>query len=181
MFQLTPSGSSWVGTVLYSFMGTGDGCHPWAAGVILDQAGNLYGATAGTTADGGGGVVFELSPGNAQWNYRSLYSFTTVPSGYGGQCSSGGPTTGPTSGLIMDSAGNLYGTTSGDGAYGWGNVFELTPSNGEWIYTSLYDFTGGSDGGAPCGAAALDARGNLYGTTMFGGQDSGGVVWEIKP
>ncbi|MGO9432782.1 MAG: choice-of-anchor tandem repeat GloVer-containing protein [Terracidiphilus sp.] len=179
VFQLTPSGSSWVETVLHNFTGFGDGCHPYA-GVILDHAGNLYGTTVDTTLSGGVGTVFELSAGNGQWSYRSLYSFTTVPSGFGSQCTDGGAGTGPTGNLIMDSAGNLYGTTSGDGAFGWGNVFKLTPSNGEWIYTSLYDFTGGSDGGAPCGAAALDARGNLYGSTILGGTNFG-VVWEITP
>ncbi len=83
--------------------------------------------------------------------------------------------------------GNLYGTTSEDGAYGYGNVFKLSPSNGGWTYTSLYDFTGGNDGKYPYSNVALDAKGNLYGTTNSGGTGSGcaaggcGVVWEITP
>ena len=82
----------------------------------------------------------------------------------------------------MDAAGNLYGTTSGDGIYGWGNVFELTPSNGGWAYSSLHDFTGGSDGAYPYGNLAFDADGNIYGTTSIGGSPTCncGVVWEIQ-
>src|SRR5208337_3429117 len=81
-------------------------------------------------------------------------------------------------GLVMDSAGNLYGTTTG-GQNGMGNVFELTPSSGGWRYTSLHDFTGGSDGAVPIATPAFDANGNLYGTTSQGGANGYGVVWEI--
>jgi len=65
--------------------------------------------------------------------------------------------------------------------YGWGNVFKLTPSIGGWTYTSLYDFTGGTDGGSPCGGVTLGANGNLYGTTIAGGAYNYGTVWEITP
>ena len=90
----------------------------------------------------------------------------------------------------MDGASNLYGTTYGDGANGYGNVFKLTPSGGSWTYTSLYDFTGGSDGANPWSNVTFDTNGNLYGTTSRGGDTSGGcagqylgcgVVWEIIP
>ena len=43
--------------------------------------------------------------------------------------------------------GRLYGTTVCDGANRAGNVWELTPSENGWTYTSLHDFTDGSDGG----------------------------------
>ena len=88
----------------------------------------------------------------------------------------------------MDAAGNLYGTTYGEGAYGAGRVFKLTHTNNGWIYTGLHDFTGGSDGANPVGGAALDANGNVYGTTYYGGMLGGncssvgcGVVFEITP
>jgi uncharacterized repeat protein (TIGR03803 family) len=58
----------------------------------------------------------------------------------------------------MDAAGNLYGTTLADGANGYGAVFKLTPSNGSWTYTSLHDFTNGSDGGYPYSTLVLDPR-----------------------
>jgi uncharacterized repeat protein (TIGR03803 family) len=83
--------------------------------------------------------------------------------------------------LTMDASGNLYGTTFQDGAYGYGNVFRLTNSNGNWTYTSLHDFTGGSDGGQPFGQVTLDANGDIYGTASIGGAYGDGVVWEIAP
>jgi hypothetical protein len=44
VFQLTPSGSSWIESVLYSFQGGTDGEYPYSA-PVLDPLGNLYGAT----------------------------------------------------------------------------------------------------------------------------------------
>ena len=81
----------------------------------------------------------------------------------------------------MDAAGNLYGTTEGMGAYGQGSVFELMPLQGRWLFTDLYDFTGGADGANPYGSVILDANGNLYGTTQYGGPADWGVAFEITP
>jgi len=169
VFQLTASGSGWTENVLYTFQGGSDGLYPMA-GLIFDQAGNLYGA-ASSGGSGNGGTVFELTPSNGNWNFSLLYSLS----------GSGGSRNGPLRSLTMDGAGNLYGTTYSDGAYGAGSVFELTPSNGAWTYTDLYDFTGGDDGANPYGGVTLDANGNLYGTTAFGGASDAGVVWKITP
>lgn len=160
VFQLVPSQTGWGLNTLYSFqVHSSNGSYPWA-GVILDPAGNLYGATCI------GGVIFELSPSNGSWTYNPLYTFSGIP------C--------PMADLAMDAAGNLYGTTEQGGIHGFGNVFKLTPSNGSWIYTDLYDFTGGSDGGTPYSNVLIDANGNLYGTASIGGTGNG-TVWEITP
>ena len=53
--------------------------------------------------------------------------------------------------------------------------------SGGWSYTSLHDFTGGSDGGDPRGGIISGGNGNLYGTTSLGGAYGYGVVWEIAP
>ena len=37
------------------------------------------------------------------------------------------------------------------------------------VFTTLYSFTGGADGGQPYGDLVFDAAGNLYGTTVLGG------------
>jgi len=72
--------------------------------------------------------------------------------------------------LISDKAGNLYGTTSNQGFWGYGAVFELTlHSDGTWTETTLYAFTGGSDGGTPMANLIFAKAGNLYGTTESGG------------
>jgi len=85
--------------------------------------------------------------------------------------------------LILDSAGNLYGELAQGGTYGNGLVFELSPTaSGPWTFTSLYEFTGGTDGGLPNGGLVFDAGGNLYGTTHYGGKGSGvGTVFELSP
>jgi uncharacterized repeat protein (TIGR03803 family) len=108
---------------------------------------------------------------------------------------------GPHTGLVADSAGNLYGTTQlGGGTYrcphGCGTVFELSPpanGTGGWTETVLYRFSGQSDGAGPLGRLIFDGQGNLYGTTFAGGDFSNrtcrdpqgviacGVVFELSP
>ena len=162
VFQLTPSGSGWTLNLLYAFRNGNDGANP-IAGLVFDESGDLYG-TASLP-----GAIFQLVPSNGGWTFIVLQSFGFCDL----YCL--------TDSLVMDKAGNFYGTTFGAGAYGYGNVFKLTPSNGGWTYSSLHDFTGGSDGLSPEGGVALDANGNLYGTTTNGGPYNDGVVWEITP
>ena len=83
---------------------------------------------------GGAGTVFELSPSGDTWTFKLLYSF------------SGRTWCGPVATLTMDGAGNLYGTTHCDGIYNGGSVFKLSNTENGWVYTSLHDFTGGTDG-----------------------------------
>ena len=178
VYRLTPSGSGWTFETLYTFQGGLDGKNP-AGGLVLDQAGNLYGSTE-QGGSGTGGTIFELSPSGSGWNFTVLYSFSGTGSTYG-----------PVDTLAMDAAGNLYGTTASDGAHSQGSVFKLTRNNGNWTFTDLYDFTGGPDGGNPIGGVTLDPSGKMYGTTSAGGVQSShcssenypgcGVVWEITP
>jgi uncharacterized repeat protein (TIGR03803 family) len=86
----------------------------------------------------------------------------------------------------MDAAGSLYGTTDEGGMFGYGVVFKLTPGASGWTYTTLHNFTGGSDGAFPKSNVVFDASGNLYGTATNGGRNDlcsygCGVVWEITP
>ena len=84
----------------------------------------------------------------------------------------------------MDAAGNLYGVAGGgnacEGGYTCGVVFELSPqASGQWTYSVLHKFNG-SDGFGPNGLA-LDGKGNLLGTTVYGGANNTGVIFEITP
>lgn len=176
VYKLVRSGERWGHEVLHSFTGGDDGYNP-AGGLILDQAGNLYGTTS-DGGTGGGGTVFELIPTNGSWILNTLYSF------------SGSAGCGPNQALALDSAGNLYGTIACDGAHGFGSVFKLTPTpTPPWTYTSLHDFTNGPDGSYPSSNVVLDAGGDLFGTTTYGGPNpcypfggfGCGVVWEITP
>jgi uncharacterized repeat protein (TIGR03803 family) len=97
--------------------------------------------------------------------------------------------------LIQDSHGNLYGTTSAggngnctytDGGAGCGVVFKLTAAGKESV---LYNFKRQSDGGVPYAGVVKDGKGNLYGTTEYGGDlscipgngEGCGVIFELTP
>ena len=172
VFMITPSGQE---QVLYSFTGGGDGLDPHG-GVTLDSAGNLYGTTVaggfgGFCAGDGCGVVFELTPSGDSWTETTLYSFTGLKDGFG-----------PGSGLIFDSAGNLYGTTPDGGAHSAGVVFELSPTAQGWQYKVIHAFTGGKDGASgSLGLLLSDAAGNLYGASELGGAQGAGAVYELTP
>jgi hypothetical protein len=163
VFELSPSRTGWTYNVLYTFQGGNDGGAPVAA-LIFDKSGNLYGATEFYGANGGG-TVFELSPSQGGWTFDVLASMSG--------------NTGPVVALTVDLSGTIYGTNYRDGADDYGSVFKLSQSGSSWTYKDLHDFTAGADGGYPGGGVTLDAKGNLYGTTVLGGADNLGVVWEI--
>jgi len=171
VYELSPSGSGWSMQYLYAFSGQNGGAAA-VGGLIFDPLDNLYGATAAGGVHSGG-MVFQLTPDSSGWIFNLLYSFPSPT------CTTGG--CGPQDRLMMDAAGNLYGTSWGGGAYGFGSVFRLSPSGSAWTYTSLHDFTGGSDGANPKSNVVPDAQGNLYGTAAYGGINGDGVVWEITP
>jgi len=142
----------WHETVLHSFTSTGDGIQPEFGDLAIDRSGNIYGTTlyGGRTNQG---VVFKLSRSGSGWMESVLWSFTCQDDG---GCK-------PYSGLIFDSAGNLYGTTNSGGSAGFGTVYELSPTQSGWTETTLYTFTGENGNGA--GGLIMDGRGNLYGLT----------------
>jgi uncharacterized repeat protein (TIGR03803 family) len=113
VFKLAPSSDGWKETVLHTFNGGSDGGNPLGS-LILDSAGNIYGATSGEVSNSSG-TVFKLTPGlGSAWTETILYSFT-----------GGGDGAFPNAPLIMDSRGNLYGAGGGGGALGIGVVFEV--------------------------------------------------------
>jgi uncharacterized repeat protein (TIGR03803 family) len=166
VYELSPVGSAWTETVLYTFQDTtNDGAYP-AGGLISDPAGNFYGATANGGADNVG-VAYELSPSNGGWVYQTLHSFTYTYQGGG-----------PLDTLFRDTAGNLYGSATYN-PYGFGGIFEL--ANGNWTETGLANFGSCNSGCDPVGNVILDEQGNVYGTTLSGGSPGVGTVWEITP
>lgn len=111
---------------------------------------------------------------------KTIYSFCSSAN-----CADG---TGPSGGVILDSAGNLYGTTAWGGTGqscsvgGCGTVFELILSNGTWTEKVLYSFcsvTNCTDGKQPSVGVIFDKAGNLYGTTYSGGAYGLGTIFEL--
>lgn len=164
VFELSPSGSGWNLSQIYSFEGQGLGSTPYS-GLATDAQGNLYGSTAqGGQSDGG--TAFELSPLGGGWTY-TLINNTFVSSGPGAP-------------PVFDAAGNIYFTCEDCGRAGYDA--KLTDINGTWSSTLLHGFSGGGNGATfPVGSLVLDASGNIYGMTYDGGDYGAGVIYEITP
>jgi uncharacterized repeat protein (TIGR03803 family) len=173
--------------VLYSFTGGTDGGTPIS--VISDNEGNLYGMTEvggdlscqpDGTNGAGCGVVFELTAGGV---LKVLHAFTGGKDGSNYSSSSAS--------LLLNSAGTLFGTSPLGGLRecpgnpGCGVVFQITPTG---KYTVLYSFDGGANGGDPAYSLTSDSSGNLYSTTLLGGDFEGscypagcGTVFKLDP
>ncbi len=163
----------WNETVLYSFTGYPDGEYPYIENLAFDQTGDIY----GTTYEGGtnnGGTVFELTPSGGGYTESILHNFGSGTDGVS-----------PYSGVVLDAAGNVYGTTANGGTggecdMGCGTVYQLMPSTGGWVENVLVNFDD-TNGAFPQSSLIIDDSGNLYGTTLLGGQNGGGVVFKLAP
>jgi uncharacterized repeat protein (TIGR03803 family) len=176
----TVSGYASPPTVLVNFCslpGCADGAFP-NGGLLADSAGNLLGTTSGG-GTGGAGTAFAIA--------KTVSGYANTADPFLSFCNP--PATpdcpvGP-SGLIKDTAGNLYGTTSVGGAHGRGTVFQISfIQNVAPFLTVVYSFCaqGGlscTDGAYPLGGVILDAAGNLFGTTELGGANGVGTVFKI--
>jgi uncharacterized repeat protein (TIGR03803 family) len=155
VFKVDPSDAE---TVLYSF-GPNEGAGGEPSGsLVMDVNGNFYG-TAINGGTGNSGIVFKVDPKGTE---TVLHSFCTRG---GSRCTDGEE---PSGGLVMDRAGNLYGTTEidfGPKGTNTGALFKVTQTGKE---TTLHLFSF-AKGNVPNGELILDAAGNLYGTTLFGG------------
>ena len=145
VFTMVEVSGRWLEKVLYAFKGTSDGQFPY--GPLTLGAGAVYGTTEGGN---GPGTVFKVTlTKGGEW----------VETTVGGINSAVGN-------LIVDIQGNVYGTTMFGGALGLGAVFKMTPQG---QVTELHSFSGPPDGEQPEGGLIRDAKGNLYGTTAYGG------------
>jgi uncharacterized repeat protein (TIGR03803 family) len=161
-------------SVLYSFTGAvvngPDGASPGGP-LLRDANGNLFGTTE-SGGDSGNGTVFELvnnPPGT--YTEKVLHSF-------GGNAVNDGAL--PYAGLVMDAKGNLYGVTATGGSSDSGTVFEIVNSGGVYIEEEvLHSFLGALDGAQPIGGLIMDSAGNLFGTTVLGGNSGFGTIFEM--
>lgn len=84
--------------------------------------------------------------------------------------------------LVEGNDGNFYGTTPDGGTANEGTVFKITPKG---VWTRLHSFTGiNPEGSEPNGRLIKGNDGNFYGTTYFGGVNSGvvsGTAFKVTP
>ena len=156
IFKIAP-GSQTI-TDLFQFNGT-NGADPES--LVADQAGNLFGVTeAGGNL--GNGTIFEFPKGS-----NSIITLATFNGTNGNE----------PMGLIMDAAGDIFGTTFDGGQDNDGVIFEL-PAGSSTILT-LATFNG-ANGANPESGLIFVPDGNLYGTTVYGGQYDDGAVFELS-
>jgi uncharacterized repeat protein (TIGR03803 family) len=151
-------------TNLWNFTGGSDGACPMSA-LVQGSDGYLYGSTTmGGISNGyyGFGTIFKISTNGV---LTTIYSFTDGPNG-------AGPTA---SALVQGSDGYFYGTTCYGGEYESGTVFKFDTTDNS--LTTLWTFTGGSDGAFPYGLVQ-GTDGDFYGTCAGGGLGGlGGYDW----
>jgi uncharacterized repeat protein (TIGR03803 family) len=194
LWAVAPAAQAETFQVIHNFTGGTDGYYP-DAGIVRDQAGNLYGTTvyggnytSSCTYEGtqtGCGVVYKMTQHGSGWIFNALSSFDGA-NGYS-----------PEQLITIAPNGALYGTTfegggSGNCHYfgpGCGTVFRLQPPatfchavSCPWTVSDLHQFQGQPDGSFPAlGSLTIDSAGNLYGTTETGGVYNYGMVYELSP
>jgi uncharacterized repeat protein (TIGR03803 family) len=120
-------------------------------------------------------LLAPLASAAAAWHATVLHDFYPRDGAY------------PNGALVADAAGDLYGTTEQGGKFGYGTVYELIPpvsGSKHWTSRVLYSFANpdqGVDGAFPTGSVVFDAKGNLYGTTGWGGANDSGTVFRLTP
>jgi hypothetical protein len=174
---------------LASFTSSSDG-YVYSAVVPTSKV-RLYGVTYYQGSSNTGGYLFTLTRpanGSTPWTRTNLTLFS------GGSAGSY-----PFGQLYADRLGNIFGAAkgggvtagncTGQGLKGCGVIYEFAaPRAGAtaWTQSTVYSFTGGSDGQAPLGGLVSDSAGNLYGVTANGGGasacgDGCGTIFELSP
>ncbi|MBV9570557.1 MAG: hypothetical protein JO056_04870, partial [Alphaproteobacteria bacterium] len=146
-------------TEAYVFGGTPDG--GWPQSELLEVGDGVFYGTA-SIGGAGAGTVFKVAKSGG---YEVVYTFLGGVDGAN-----------PPAGLITDGNGDFLSTTYNGGAHGWGTVFSVSESGAQHV---LYSFTGLADGRNPSTGVTADKKGNIYGTTYFGGDDDSGVVFKL--
>ncbi len=165
--SLAPLGHAQIFSVIYNFA-RNDGGGP-DAGVTI-RGGNLYGTLYG---GGPNGVVYELTRSGSGWENMDLSFLST---GFG-----------PEARAVFGPDGHLY-STAGDLPPNHGVIFDLIPPlsickvvNCLWTENVIHRFQGVPDDGSDPGYGDLiwDQQGNIYGTTINGGENDLGTVYQV--
>jgi len=168
VFRMSLSNGKWTYKSIHAFASPG-GYYP-EGGITAGAKGYYYGTTYYGGKTYNAGTVYRLFESRGVWVSQTVFTFTGGANG-----------TYPFSTLATDAAGNLYGTTYQGGANNLGTVYELKAGkNNKYTQKVLYSFKGGTtDGEYPYPSVIVDAKGNLYGTTRYGGPANQGSVYKV--
>ncbi|RDC63661.1 choice-of-anchor tandem repeat GloVer-containing protein [Adhaeribacter pallidiroseus] len=158
IFKLTPTGTY---TVLHHFNGTSRGGWP-SGNLVLGNDGNFYGVTTSYGAYELG-TIFKITPSGT---FTLLHSFERATGGT------------PIGSLVKHPDGNFYGVTSYGGDNYSGTIYRIT-STGKYQVIHHYGFD--AVGNTPKRSLMLGKDGNLYGTTMNGGDWFNGTIYQVTP
>ena len=158
IFEYDPAGDGTY-TVLHHFDDE-NGTSPY--GGLTESGGKFYGTTR-FGGDDDGGSLFVYDPSTSTQAVLHSFDYTNGAD--------------PTSKLI-EVGGKFYGTGNTGGEFFEGVIFEYDPA-GAGTYTVLhqFDYTNGS---WPYGGL-VEMGGKFYGTTLYGGNDFSGVLYEYDP
>lgn len=177
-------------TLTYQFTGTPDALYP-DYGLTKGPDGYFYGVTAqgGKLGLGfGNGAIYRLKPptkGHPAWQESVIWNFQGGAKGKW-----------PSGPLVFGADGTAYGTTLMGGAVadcnqGCGTAYAITPpppGKKFGTFRIIHDFHH-TTGSSPTGGLVFDSQGNLYGATMYGGNDNYctgdkggcGVIFKLAP
>lgn len=154
--------------VLWNFTGGDDGGDP-IGGVVIDSAGTIYGTSVAGGHDDRGTVI-ALTRRHSIYRETTLWTFPILK---------GGST--PNGDLVVEPSGALLGTTVWGGDRGSdGTVFRISPTYGQ-TEQALWSIGRSGDGSVPDAGLIVDAAGNLFGVTEYGGTRGYGSVFELSP
>lgn len=174
IFKLThpaSPGGDWTFSVVYSFQGyPGDGQSPYF--LSLNSQGVLFGTTPLGGA-GNVGTVYQLTNSGLTWTESLLFNLSPqkLP------CNPPGTPT-------FDSSGNVFFATELGGPGNTGCIVELTPPvppATTWTSTTLWTFGSGGRGSLPVGPQLMNASGELFGVTLYGGLYAQGSFYKLTP
>jgi hypothetical protein len=171
-YELASSGSTYSLASLYAFTGSAnDGAAP--SGTLARIGSTIYGSSVPDCSKCG--LVYALTTTTGTGLAVSPIATFSGTQGYATRS-------------LNNLSGQLYGTNLNGGrvkkicTQGCGTIFTLTPSGD---YKVTYTFKGKKDGAEPDSTLWQDSNGNIFGTTMFGGDKvrcggkGCGVVFEI--
>jgi hypothetical protein len=173
MFTPPVNGGKWKRKIIHSF-GTVPNDVANADLGLLPAAEGLYGVDQGGANNTGAFYLLTPPTRGTAWTQHILYSFGPFQSGDAAF---------PGGELVRDANGNFYGVSAQGGTDNLGAVYEISPpvtQGGAWTEAVIFSFNG-TDGTLPEGPLLLGQNGVLYGTGEGGGDDGGGLVFELDP